>query len=178
MHTQKILMLIINVIGGIAVLGSYAYGMQTHPGSGNALWGGISERIRPLYAVGMLLAALGYFAFTYYLLFRLDPDSVVIAGRCKYSLFNYIYLGILIPSALWMPFTFKMIENPATATWVIIRVILAIVALASLALIWAIAAAAPRGPATAYWLALLGSSLFFLHTAVLDAILWPAYFRV
>ena len=39
------------VVGGIAVLGSYVWGVGA-PGVGAALWGGVPESLRPLYTTG------------------------------------------------------------------------------------------------------------------------------
>jgi hypothetical protein len=77
----------------------------------------------------MLLAATGYFFLTYFLLFRLDPRVVRIAGRFGYSLFHVLYLLILIPSALWTPLTLVMLRAPSPWLWAIIRLTLAAVAL-------------------------------------------------
>ena len=88
MHPQKKAMLSINVVGGVAVLGSYADGLLSHPGDGAALWGGAPQEVRSLYAAGMLLAALGYFAFTYYLLRRLDPVEARVGKRFGFGVFN------------------------------------------------------------------------------------------
>lgn len=171
-------MLGLNVVGGVAVLGSYAYGLLTHPGSGERLWGGVPQAMRPLYMTGMLLAALGYFAFTYFLFFRLDPDQTLIAGRFDFGIFNGLYAGILLPSALWMPLTFRMIEQPGEPVWLAIRLVLAIVGLASLGLLVALALVEPKEPGWAYWMALSGSGLFCLHTGVLDAIVWTYLYPV
>jgi hypothetical protein len=105
MHPQKKAMLWINIIGGVAVLGSYVYGLLSHPGSGEALWGGVPQEVRPLYTAGMLFAVLGYFAFTYFLFFRLDPGKARIGNRYRFRVFNWLYVGILAPSTLWMPLT-------------------------------------------------------------------------
>lgn len=73
MHPKKWLLLLINIIGGAAVLGSYALGILTHPDAGQVLWGDVPESLRALYTANMFLAAIGYFALIYYLLFRVDP---------------------------------------------------------------------------------------------------------
>ena len=112
MAMQTIILLVINIIGGIAVIGSYIQGLMIHTNGGGILWGGVPQSIRPIYGVSMLLAALGYFAFLYYILFRLEPGEVQIAGRFGYYLFYIIFLGILVPSALWMPLTFSAAANP------------------------------------------------------------------
>ena len=105
MHSSQRVLLAINVVGGAAVLGSYAQGLTTHPGLQNALWGGVPETIQTPYTAWMFVAAAGYFAFSYFLLLRTNPDEVRVAGRFGYYLFSLLYGGILIPSALWMPLT-------------------------------------------------------------------------
>ena len=81
MAVQQIVLLIINVFGGIAVIGSYVIGLITHPGTGNALWGGMPESVRPIYYVSMIIAALGYFAFIYFVLFRITRSEERRVGK-------------------------------------------------------------------------------------------------
>ena len=40
-------LLIINFIGGIAVLGGYVVALINHPHTRNDLWGGVPESLRP-----------------------------------------------------------------------------------------------------------------------------------
>lgn len=176
MHPQKRWLLAINVLGGIAVLGSYVLGLAGNPAAGDALWGGVPGSLRPAYTVGMLLAALGYFAFLYFLLFRVDPAHARIGGRLGYGLFNLLLAAILVPSALWMPLTVRMVQQPAPALWAAIRLVLALVALASVGLLLALLWLRPRQPRGAYWAAVAGAALFALHTGVLDALLWTTLF--
>ena len=105
MNAKKWLMLFINLLGGGGVIGSYLWGFLTHPNAGQALWGGVPDSIQPFYTAGMVLAATGYFAFTYFILFRLNPSETRVFNRFPYGLFNVLYAAILIPSALWMPLT-------------------------------------------------------------------------
>ena len=169
---KKWLMIFINLIGGIAVLGSYAHGVLTHPGAGDILWGGVPQGIRPFYTAGMLLAATGYFAFTYFVLFRLDPNDTQVAGRFGFGLFNALYAAILIPSALWMPLTFLAAERSSLALLWIVRVVLAAVGVASLGLFFALMNVKPRYPLWAHRMAVVGSVGFCIQTVLLDAILW------
>lgn len=177
MTAQHIILLVINVIGGAAVIGSYIYGIKAQPGGADVLWGGVPAGIRPVYAVSMILSALGYFAFMYYIFFKLTPSGVSIAGTFDFSLFYYIFLAILIPSALWMPLTNVYVGNPTTFNWVTVRTVLAIVGLASIALVWALLSLQDKVPGVFYWLAVVGSGYFAFHTAILDAIVWAALFR-
>jgi len=173
---QKLILLLINVLGGAAVIGSYVLGLRGGS-SAAVLWGGVPESIRPVYMVSMVICALGYFAFLYFLLVRTVPGEVVISGRFGYSLFYPIFLLILVPSAFWMPLTNLYVGDPQTGTWIAVRVVLAIVGLASIALAWALLTLRPNNRGAAYWLAVAGSCYFAFHTAILDAIIWAALFR-
>ena len=177
MATQAIILLVINVIGGIAVIGSYAQGVLTHTDSGSALWGGMPQSVRPVYGVSMLLAALGYFAFIYYILFKLEPNETQIAGSAGYWLFYVIFLGILVPSALWMPLTLSAVANPGGNAWIWVRTVLILVGVSSCVLVWALLTINIKEPALPYWLAVAGSAYFAFHTAVLDMLIWPVLFK-
>jgi hypothetical protein len=177
MVTQHIILLVINVVGGAAVIGSYIFGLSGQAGGANPLWGGVPANIRPIYSVSMILAALGYFAFLYFIFFRLVPDEVLIGGRFGFSLFYAIFLLILIPSALWMPLTSLHVANPGTGLLVGIRVVLAVVGLASIALVWALLSLQNRGTELPYWLAVVGSGYFAFHTAILDGVIWSILFK-
>jgi hypothetical protein len=177
MGTQQIILLVINVIGGAAVIGSYIFGLNTQSGGANVLWGGVPATIRPVYGISMILSALGYFAFIYYILFRLTPSEVSIGGIAGFGMFYAIFLVMLFPSALWMPLTNLYVSSPGAGTWVGIRTVLALVGLASIALVWALLSMQGKVPGISYWLAVAGSAYFAFHTAILDAIIWAALFK-
>jgi hypothetical protein len=155
MHVQTRWLIALNVVGGLAVLASYAIGLGSASSAGAALWGDLPEALRPYYKVNMFLAAAGYFLFTPYIVFRLRPEQTRIAGRFGYALFPILYALVLIPSAL-------------------VRLDLACVGLGALGLLASLLAlrSAPRGRA----LAVLGLVPFCLQTALLDALVWPAFF--
>jgi hypothetical protein len=168
--------ILINLLGGSAVLGSYAYCLSVHPDPGE-FWGGVPQGLRPLYTLNMLLAAAGYFAFSYFVLFRVPgraaPDGV---ARIDLATFNLLYLLILVPSALWMPLTLIMLESPSGGLWLAIRLVLFAVGIGSLGLLGALVAVRPHTPSVAYTLAIAGSIAFCSQTVLLDALVWPAYF--
>jgi hypothetical protein len=176
MARQRLIVLLINAIGGIAVIASYILGLRGEAGA-DVLWGGVPESIRPVYYVSMILSALGYFAFIYFILVKADPDKVVIGGRFGYSLFYPIFVLLLGASAFWMPLTNLYVGDPSTGIWIAVRVVLAIVGLASIALAWALLTLRPGNRGAAYWSAVVGSCYFAFHTAILDAILWASLFR-
>jgi len=178
MHPMRRSLLWLNVLGGIAVLGSYVHGLASNPLTRGAVWGDVPEALRPFYTINMFLAAAGYFAFSSYVFRQLDPARTRIAGRFGFGAFHVLYALILVPSALWLPLTFEMLAAPSAWLWLVIRIDLALVGLGSLGLMGAIASAQPPGAPGARRLALLGTLFFCLQTALLDALIWPAYFPV
>jgi hypothetical protein len=126
----------------------------------------------------MVLAAAGYFAFIHFMLFRLDPDKTSVWHRPGFDAFNILFTAILIPSALWMPLTFAAAEATSVLLLWVVRLVLAVVGLASLSLLATLLNVQPRRPPWAYWLAVIGCVAFCLQTAVLDMIVWSAYFSV
>jgi hypothetical protein len=164
------------VLGGAAVLGSYAYGLLAPGADGGALWGGVPQALLPAYQANMVLATAGFFAYTYFLLLQVDPGAVRIGGLFGFGLFYPLYAGILLPSALWMPLVLAMLRQPGDLLWWSIRAVLAVAGLCSLGLTAALLALRPQKPRRAYVLAVVGSVPFTLQTLVLDALLWPAVF--
>ena len=176
LHPLQRYLVWLNVIGGLAVLGSYAHGFVVHASTVGAVWGGVPQALRPLYTSSMLGAAAGWFAFTYFVLFRVDPREARISERVGYAGFLWLYALILLPSALWMPLTFTMLEAPGAALWWVIRLVLAAVGVGSLGLLLAIRSVKPARGTIARRIALAGALAFVFQTAVLDAIVWPAFF--
>jgi hypothetical protein len=170
MAMQKIIILVINLIGGAAVIGSYIVGLTNKANGANVLWGGTPASVRPIYTVSMLLAALGYFFFIYFVLFRLSP--VVF----NFNILYLIFFGILGASIFWMPLTNAFVSNPSAGLWLAIRLVLVIVGISSIALVWALMSL--KGAGLAYNLAVAGAIYFAFHTAVLDMILWPIFFKM
>jgi hypothetical protein len=177
MHSEQQALLWLMVVGGTLVIASYVQGILTHPDNRGKTWGGVPSTLKSLYVAGMLLAAAGYFAFTYFILFSLNPDEVLIADRFGFAAFSGIFAVILTPSAMWMPLTFAMLSRPNKGLWLAIRLTLALVGLASIALLVALLTLNMREPAVAYWFAVGGAAAFCLQTAVLDMLLWPAFFK-
>jgi hypothetical protein len=175
MTSQRRNLLWINLFGGIAVLGSYAYCLSSYPAQVGDFWGDVPAGLRPVYTANMFLAAAGYFAFTFFLRYRLEPTS---GGGERFGLgtFNALYALILVPSALWMPLTFAMLEAPSAGLWWAIRLTLAAVAAGSLGMLAGLVAVRPSPASLAHRLAVAGSLAFSFQTAVLDAVVWPAFF--
>ena len=178
MDAEQILLGVINIIGGILVIGSYLQGARAHPGMVGEAWGNVPASIKPIYTISMLTAAAGYFAFSYFIIFRLDPAEVAAVNSFSYPMFILAYALILFPSAMWMPLTFAMLEKPSRILWWAIRVTLFIVGIGSLGLLALLLILNHDEPTWLFWLAVAGAILFCIQTAVLDALVWPIYFPV
>jgi hypothetical protein len=170
-------LIILNVVGGLAVLGSYAWGILTHPGQVDALWGGVPEAWRPGYGLSMLPAAIGYLVFASYLLFRVDPSTTTFPGGLPYGALWVPFLLILLPSALWMPLTFRFVESGGEGLWIAIRVALSLVGLGSVSLLAMVAGIQPREHPVHWGFSVAGAVAFLFQTGVLDALLWTGRFR-
>ena len=177
MSNPQVMLLIVMAMGGVGVIGSYVQGFIAHPGSVNVLWGKISGPFRSVYTVSMLLSALGYFAFAYFLLFRIVPSEAKVTSTLGFDVFFAAITGMLLFSSLWMPFTYSYVEKPNPSTWAAIRIVLFLVGLSSCALVWALLSLHNKQPALPYWIAVAGSSYFAFHTTILDAFIWPVLYK-
>ena len=159
-------LLLLNVIGGSAVLASYVLWLGHPSNHAGALWGGVTGGWQHLYTISMCAAAAGYLVLFPYL------ARYVIDHEWLHTLFALV----LFPSALWMPLTFEYVDGPTTGLWIALRCDLLTVAAASVALVVLIARTPTSAPARTRALALAGSIAFAFQTAVLDAFFWPALF--
>jgi hypothetical protein len=174
-HPEQKRLAALNVAGGLLVLGSYWLAFAGSPELRAGLWGGVPEPLRPLYTVNMLLAAAGYFPFTALLVFATRPETPLPGGP-RYRLLYVLYGLVLLPSALWLPLTARMLTEPTARLWAAIRIDLALVGLGSTGLLVLLLAIARRRRDGFGWAAFAGIVPFWIQTAVLDAIVWPAYF--
>lgn len=174
MNKQKLLLLIINLIGGTAVIGSYVLGLLTHPGQTGMLWGGVPVVIRSLISINMLLAAAGYLIIFSFLLLRVPASASI--GKLPFWSFNLLYILILVPSALWMSLTFSVVEGYTIGRWLAVLLALGTTGLASIGLLLSLFFLKPRQVSALYRLSLVGGIFLVLQTAVLDAILWSSYY--
>ncbi len=177
LRAQQRSLAILNVLGGLAVLGSYALVFAFPPAIRAGLWGGVPEGLRPLYVASMLLAAAGYFPFTYQLVFAVEPEDFLEAVGLPYRVLHLFYGLILAPSALWMPLTAATLAG-VDSLWSAVLGVLGLVAFGSTVLLGILVLLALRRGGARSWVAVAGGAAFWVQTAVLDALIWPAYFPV
>ena len=96
MPRQNLALALLNALGGIAVLGSYAYAFSYSSELRTGLWGGVPESLQPIYTVNMLLAAAGYFPFTWLFVGRTRPDEFRAITGFDYALLFVVYALVLI----------------------------------------------------------------------------------
>jgi hypothetical protein len=175
MHPEQRSLAALNVVGGMLVLGSYLLAFGGSPALRSGLWGGVPDALRPLYTANMLLAAAGYFPFTFLLVFRTRPEGGLPFG-IPYRALHLLYGLVLLPSALCLPLAARLLEGPTVLLWAAVRIDLALGGLGAtglLLIVWALAR--ERGDALG-WAAFAGVVPFWLQTTVLDAIVWPAFY--
>lgn len=177
MHYLQWILLAVTAVFGAGVIGSYIQGISANPGGAEKLWGGVTGSLRTFNYVTMLLAVAGFFLFSYYLFFRIDPATIQVAGNLNFWAFIVIYTLILLPSAFWMPLTFNVLASRNTSAWFAVRAVLFMAGFASLALTVALLTLQPRIWDTAYWLAVVGSILFCVQTLIMDSFIWAANFK-
>lgn len=177
MQRDAIRLAVLNAIGGLAVLGSYAWGVALAPELRTGLWGGVPESLRGLYTVNMLLAAAGYFPFTWLLVFRAPAETLRAEAKVSPAAIFWLYALVLVPSALWLPLTAQMIAAPSAAMWAAIRFVLILVGVGAGGLLLVLLRMARARGGALRWAAVAGAVPFFTQTAILDALVWPAYWR-
>lgn len=168
---------LLNVVGGIAVLASYALAFRHPPEVRDALWGGVPATLQPLYTASMLAAALGYFPMTW-LFVAGAPAYPAARTPCHDRTVLLAYAAILVCSALWLPLTVELILAPSLLLYWVVRLVLFGVAGGALFVLARTAQHARDGQGSARWLPVVGALAFCLQTVVLDALVWPAFYTL
>ena len=177
MHPQKKQWLAINVLGGVAVLGSYAHGLITHPETRSLLWGHMPEALKDVYGVTMWLATAGYLVFMHRVFFRVDPSEARVGENRGFGVINACCAAVVVASALWMPLTFAYLADPSTALWLLIRADLIVVGIGAVGLLLTLFNLSPRPTGWAGSATIVALLLFALQTGFLDPFVWPLFFR-
>ena len=177
--SQKIILLLINIIFGSMVLLSYYFGLNKLKSLGKdsmLLWGGIPEILQPIIVSFMFLGAIGYFFFTYNFLINVDPDEVLFLNRFKYWTLHILYLLIFIPSMLWICQTINYMDSGSQIDWIITVIILFTVAIASV-ILFLFTIDLKIDNKFMYLASVIGAALFTFHTLFLDGLIWTIFFH-
>eukprot|EP00403_Amphidinium_massartii_P037797 CAMPEP_0178444020 /NCGR_PEP_ID=MMETSP0689_2-20121128/39248_1 /TAXON_ID=160604 /ORGANISM="Amphidinium massartii, Strain CS-259" /LENGTH=208 /DNA_ID=CAMNT_0020068151 /DNA_START=46 /DNA_END=668 /DNA_ORIENTATION=+ len=128
------------------------------------------------YNISIVLASLAFFPHMAYML-RIAAHLSEARRRwiCALALAFFFF------SSLWMPLCAMYLDEPTSVLFVCIRVDLALVAVSALAwtaVVWGVPEE-QRKPAGALlsWIGCLGILYMALHCTLLDAMIWPFFFR-
>ena len=166
-------LVLVNLIGGTAVLASYVWGVWQFDEPATALWGDAPAIVRSSALVTMLLAALGYLWMVWgHLLWQSEFSSIRLRGYDAAWLIVAIDATILLLSTLWMPLTVAAIQRQSQMLRYAVFGVLWAVAVATMILVWAVARSESSAPLWSHRLAIAGSLAFALQTVILDAIVW------
>ena len=167
----------INLLGGVAVLGSYAHGLLTHPGQGAALWGTMPPRLVPVYVGMMPLAALGYLVTAAFVL-RTPAAALTIRGEPAHPQLSFTTAAFLLASTWWMPLCWAVLDrqDPGLLQW--IQLTLMVAGACALLNLVALLRLDPTPTPRLRWAAVAGSVALVLQCTVLDAFIWPRFFGI
>ena len=169
--------LIINLIGGTAVLGGYAGFLYMFPEQRDSLWGGIEGGWQWVFIVSMLTAAAGYLCFSYSILFQ--STSVEFSSRLFQSkhAISILSMVFLLTAAVWLPATIAYLESGNAIWWVIGVGSLWVTALTLVTTTILLIVTPAMIPDVFHRiLAISGISYITFHCLVLDAIVWVSLF--
>ena len=177
--STKIILALVNVFGGVAVLGSYAWCLANYPEHRDALWGGIQGSLRGTFTISMFLAAAGYLAFCYVNLFvgetmAFGQDSLIM-GFNPIVILTVVFLS---SSTLWMPSLIAYMRSGESAWWILCVTSLWITALSLSVMTGVAALSVAHGISQASkYAALAGLAYITFHSLFLDAIIWVTLFK-
>ncbi len=164
------------MIGGIAVLSSYALCIILFPETREVLWGGISGTVRSFFVISMLIAATGY--LSYLAITFLNPDL----GQFRETLFlgshsiSILSLLFLISATLWMPTSVIYSKNPSFLMWLIVVFALWITALSIIAILAITLSSTFESKLSLKIISCIGLFYISFHCLILDGIIWVAKF--
>ena len=173
MNINQKTFLLVTIIGGLGVILSYILGVRFGKGA-DALWGGVPQNIRGVYTISMLISAVSYMIFSFYVFLNLGKNSFDNAFRGVMLVF-VSYILLLICSALWLPLVNVMVANPKQLIWILIRGTLLITGIASVVITYLLVSAGSKSPNLHYYLSVIGGIIFSVHTLVLDGLFWPSW---
>ncbi|MEE9373696.1 MAG: hypothetical protein V3V00_11650 [Saprospiraceae bacterium] len=165
---KKKFLIIVSILGLFGIGMGYYLGLGAMPNDMNGLWGNTPESVKPFFFISMGLGYVGFGLALFFIIFRTD-------------LFNYYPISrslviIYVASMLWLPYMAEMNQNPEPFTWIKVRIALLLVGLGAwffLRRIWLL-----DGVEYSSWkrMATIGAGIFFFHTMIMNAILWPIFF--
>ncbi len=114
--TNTSIFFLVNLVGGLAVLGSYCVGLYLYPDQRTALWGGVVGNWKTLFTTSMFFAAAGYLVFCYTMTISDGANESSFLG--KYT-FIILAAAFLFSASVWMPATLQYLDTKNEIWWVV-----------------------------------------------------------
>ena len=170
---------LVNLIGGILVLSSYAWGLWSFPFHRHLIWGDIGFSTQKIIVPFMFLAAIGYIVSAYWFWKIIPPNDFKFAGNFDYGtiiLFFSMFLGL---SSLWMPMAIQSVISNSPLWIVLTKVILFFVAICSLLILFGIFNSSTLGNQIlpGKYFSLIGWFFLCVQTVIFDGIFWSLKFN-
>lgn len=176
--STRIIFALVNIFGGMAVLGGYAWCLVTYPENRDALWGGVNGTLRSIFTLSMFLAAAGYITFCYVTIFQVGEQTLDIDTVFGTNRIVILAIVFLASAATWMPSLIAFIRNGEGHWWAVCTLSLWVTAI-SLLLMTGVTAISPvDGIAkTSLNASVAGLAYTTFHCLFLDAIVWVALYN-
>lgn len=170
--------LLINIIGGIAVLGGYIIALINHPETRNELWGGVPENLRLWITAFMFISAFGYCFAMYYLIFNEGLALNFFWGKFDYKFIRILLIIFLFTAALWIHTAFIYIDSGSKVYWNFVQLELWLTGISVFLIMLGLATATDVKNNNIHFYSILGLGVISFHCLVLDAFLWINRFPI
>ena len=176
MLKYKTLFLMINVLGGISVLGGYAIGLTSAPENPSVLWGNVPENWRGGYGISMIVAAIGYLGFFFYIMQDNKWSQSLTKNHTALNTVIALCALFLISASMWMPAALQFIKTGADSWWAITVGSLWITSLTVIGIFVVLMVQQHGTQIKMRLFAIFGLGYLGFHCLVLDAIIWTLNF--
>ena len=178
MISTKMIFVLVNVVGGVAVLGGYAWCLRLYPEHGEALWGGVHGTLRTIFTLSMVPAVAGYLTFCYVTIFQGDTVAFGKVSGLGVNIIVILAILFLASAAMWMPALIAYIRSGVRVWWVVCVASLWVTALSLLAMTGVTAISSGEGISVISKNAsVAGLAYITFHCLVMDAIVWVLLFN-
>lgn len=176
--SAKMVFALVNIVGGVVVLGGYIWCLGSFPEHREALWGGVHGNLRSIFTLSMFPAAAGYLTFCYVTIFQREAmtfgkDAVVGANTIV-----VLAIVFLASAALWMPSSIAYIRSGEGVWWAVCVASLWVTAL-SLLIMTGATIILPMDDISeiSKSASVVGLAYITMHCLILDAIVWVMLFN-
>ena len=176
---QTTIFLVVNIIGGILVLGSYLICFIQFPEERTKLWGEVPKKTQQRIVPFMLLAAAGYLITSWWFWQVIEPNSLNLPGGFTYVGIIAFFALLLALSTAWMPVSVLAIKKRSNLWKNITICILLGVSIASCFILFLVCTATveKNDISLGQVLAIIGWSFLCIQTVFWDGILWVLKFH-